>query len=1239
MTYLNNNRAHLNYIAKRLSEGRAVVMIGAGFSKNASSKYPNWSELGDKLYELANGREPENDAKSYLSLLKVAEEAEATVGRPALDSFLMDSIPDKEIEPSQLHTDLLNLGWRDVFTTNYDTLLERASEKVDKFKYSPVLNQNDLCSAKQPRIVKLHGSFRHSRPFVVTEEDYRKYPTDNAPFVNTVLQSLLENTLVLVGFSGDDPNFIQWIGWIRDKLGNDHTQHIYLVTAFEFSPAQKALLACRNINIVNMAGEVGVHENQHGEALKLFIGKLGEAELDKRSWPKNEKQLEPNHGKLTVSKLCDAQKIWQSQRTSYPGWVILPNDNRELLYYKTRRYFDCEFDKDLLEQMTKGRDLEFLYELNWRLDHCLTPLNKGLVKAIKSALSREHKESIKIKLHEEWCELGLSLLRYNREVGDVKEYDFWFSRLSEKLSLLSSEQREFLNYQEYLFSLSQLDLDKAKSILKKWNPKDSQPFWKHIRMACMLELGVIVESANGELETYLFETRQLGRYEDSFYFDSTEAYQMLLVRAVNFSNYEEDIGEDEVREVFNKEFNKRNPVLELSEPANIFLVNNKSYTSQNSDWQDLLKNKLSNRKEEWRKYELAVKSANLKRKEHLITSRLDELKSGRIMPREEVRLLELTINNKIQEEGVAALQFIRMQEEAVAPFRFDCVLMFSAETISNVLSQLLVSHSHLAETVLMRAGDTKSVSIVYSYERLLTMTIEEIDKQINQYCECFKRIYNNQTKQSFETMESRWFRLIPEILSYLIHKCSNKYQDQIIETIALFGRNLGSRYLHDYERLLTKVFSALSEEKLIEWLPELIALSESQFEAWPSSLNPIIRLGLSNQVRLDTGILKQLINSLERKVSSPEPNKREWALTCLFKLWDWNFMDDEQKRRFGKSLWSDTDSDGFPSDTSSFYRFAFLDAPGNRKTDVLKLFKNYVIKKCCLLKENLDGADLKNIDGQLLTEMIGASKLHTNIWTEKEGVNIFENTKTWWHSEKGKDDKQGLLKLCPEECTKEKLRHINKLLADVVIPAVLSSEGTQYEKEIIELIKDMNSYQYETLQAEAEFTLRVNNRRESLINNIRNALYSSSENLISEAHWAISRCLTAEDKAFRCELNQLLAGFIEWHTGAKLEYSLWVIVRLIKDKPKHLDDILLKALLNRIVRLEKELDYSDGSSMLTLKEKLKLKETTVLLVSKLNVHFKKKAIYQKVINQWKTVSNDKTEFAEVKNAWISISNS
>lgn len=113
---------------------------------------------------------------------------------------------------------LLKLPWSYIFCTNYDTLLERTLPFIHERKYEIIRKIESIHGSHKPRIVKLHGSFPDTFPFTITGEDFRLYPTKFAPFVNMVQQSLVENIFCLIGFSGEDPNFLNWTGSIRDNF-------------------------------------------------------------------------------------------------------------------------------------------------------------------------------------------------------------------------------------------------------------------------------------------------------------------------------------------------------------------------------------------------------------------------------------------------------------------------------------------------------------------------------------------------------------------------------------------------------------------------------------------------------------------------------------------------------------------------------------------------------------------------------------------------------------------------------------------------------------------------------------------------------------------------------------------------------------------------------------------------------------------------------------------------------------
>ena len=160
----------------------------------------------------------------------------------------------KNFVPGELHKKLLKLRWSDVFTTNYDTLLERAADKVTNRRYNVVICQEDLVNSNNaPRILKLHGSFPSYRPFIITEEDYRTYPVKFC--CNGLIQfskHYLDECILQLGFSCEDPNFIKWIGWIHDNLGKSSSQKIYMVSVTHIAEAKRKLLFERNIIVIDL---------------------------------------------------------------------------------------------------------------------------------------------------------------------------------------------------------------------------------------------------------------------------------------------------------------------------------------------------------------------------------------------------------------------------------------------------------------------------------------------------------------------------------------------------------------------------------------------------------------------------------------------------------------------------------------------------------------------------------------------------------------------------------------------------------------------------------------------------------------------------------------------------------------------------------------------------------------------------------------------------------------------------
>lgn len=466
-------------IAARLHSNHAVVMVGAGFSKNANASYPDWQALGDIFYSTLHPGE-NKPSGNYLNIMDLADEVAASKGRATLDEIVKKRIKDGTLPPSKLHEDLLSLPWRDVFTTNYDTLLEATLPRLIGRRYSVVVKANQLANANAPRIIKLHGSFPACTPFVLTTEDYRTYSETHAPFVNTVRQAFLEKTFCLIGFSGDDPNFLNWAGWIRDYLGN-YGQPIFLITMSESSSSKMALLSSRGIRVVPLSKFNGIPTDGYVQGYKALFDYL----YAKGANP------QPLTGlfnvKLTGLLIGDVrvlESVWRKERESYKGAMSVSPEVRALLFMSIRG--KEHFFNDLAKTTEYALGTRFCFEYLWRIDkalrYVLLPVVHYMSILLEYWAGEERKGCISDrKLAElnlsvdEICAIGCRLLKSYREMAEFGGWVKTSMLLERLLSRASNETKNEFKYQKVLFAMFHFSINGMRSELLKWNPDASDP--------------------------------------------------------------------------------------------------------------------------------------------------------------------------------------------------------------------------------------------------------------------------------------------------------------------------------------------------------------------------------------------------------------------------------------------------------------------------------------------------------------------------------------------------------------------------------------------------------------------------------------------------------------------------------------------------------------------------------------------------------------------------------------------
>lgn len=299
---------------------------------------PLWGDLHAKMAKLLY---PSDPARAPSDALRLAEEFRAYFGQASLDDFIRVNICDDSWYPSKARVRLLELPWSDVLTTNWDTLLKRASRKVASYNYEFVRSSSDLAHARAPRVVKLHGTVGGAERYVFAEEDYRLYPQQDAAFVNFARQVFIENELCLVGFSGDDPNFLQWSGWVRVHLASS-SRRIYLVGVLRLPPAKRKLLELRNVAPIDLTPLVDSlsSEEQQAVATDALLSYLEKSRpIPAHAWmPKAEVtfsdaalQRERSDYNFAAAQLVEQTRQWKAERESYPGWLICPANARRAL--------------------------------------------------------------------------------------------------------------------------------------------------------------------------------------------------------------------------------------------------------------------------------------------------------------------------------------------------------------------------------------------------------------------------------------------------------------------------------------------------------------------------------------------------------------------------------------------------------------------------------------------------------------------------------------------------------------------------------------------------------------------------------------------------------------------------------------------------------------------------------------------------------------------------------------------
>ncbi len=523
----------------------AAIMIGAGFSRCSSKhadgakKLPLWNDFAKRLASELDGK---NKDLAFSDPLRLAEEYRAYFGQAALNDLIKSEIHDEAWQAGSLHSDLLRLPWSEVMTTNWDTLLERAALNIHAPIYGVVSKQSDLSCVRSPRIVKLHGSIGVTEQFIFAQEDYRKYPQEFAAFVNFARQVFIENELCLLGFSGDDPNFLQWTGWVRDHLAN-HTRRIYLVGALNLSAANRKFLESVNIAPIDLwdaVKDIDDHDLRHQQAIEMFLKAL----LDQK--PKSRHKWEPTslvRQQLTsedhmrkfkdhayAASLLEGQiETLRRDRETYPGWLVCPPELRWRIQSQINDPYPNASNIACLEPDSRA---QLLYEIAWQHVITFEPVASWLATELASIANPTIPCAIAKR---QQLEVALLLLITARRNDNLSEFAKWAALLEEHALHLPDCSAE-IAYQQALMARDHFDYPGVESVVEKVIGED--PVWRLKQASLLAELGRFDEGERLVSVAYKDLLDRSRHDPNSIRIHSRLAWTHWLFRLVDFSrNY------------------------------------------------------------------------------------------------------------------------------------------------------------------------------------------------------------------------------------------------------------------------------------------------------------------------------------------------------------------------------------------------------------------------------------------------------------------------------------------------------------------------------------------------------------------------------------------------------------------------------------------------------------------------------------------------------------------------------
>lgn len=222
-----NKEEFLNQFTRQALDERISLFVGAGASADAG--YPSWSNLFKPL-----AKELGTSLDESTNYYRLAQYYANKFGGNELRKRINEIINKNDYE-SPLINELIDVGFTNIWTTNYDNVLE-LNYSNRNILINKVFRDADLSNIelnKRINIYKMNGDISNLDGIVATQNDYEKYSDSHKMMLMFLKRELISSTFLFIGYSFTDNLIMDCLSEITRYLGDAAPYHYTIMKSNE----------------------------------------------------------------------------------------------------------------------------------------------------------------------------------------------------------------------------------------------------------------------------------------------------------------------------------------------------------------------------------------------------------------------------------------------------------------------------------------------------------------------------------------------------------------------------------------------------------------------------------------------------------------------------------------------------------------------------------------------------------------------------------------------------------------------------------------------------------------------------------------------------------------------------------------------------------------------------------------------------------------------------------------------